>query len=827
MAFALVGGGCSDSSNPTTAPSQSTNPSDPGQAVEHDPIGYGDDSLELANAGAGSIDSNGVATIHLATRDTQEIHLGSGGAVDLATASPIQIEGAETNTVAIEIRIDDGVPTAEGFVDFISDRSTLRVWVIGSGEEFMVGGTGGLTALRSAWFEQHIDQIDPAELDRLRLEATDNSSIPAIPAAQANAAVLPLAPPEPRGAAVNLQLTQTQQIDPTPGADEIAIVGTINWSDVDGGQHPWRNGEVGIWVDGDEHPVRAVTDAAGRYLIIVPHSDVANRSTVVRALTDGANPVKAPGKIGLGGVHQVRALPDDTIENPEPGATYEVSFAGDPANEGGQAMAIHQYIDIGAAYAGGLGFGIRPVTVEYPSERTIKYRDLLRSHIGIAQHDWGLVDVALHEYGHHVREEVLAGASPGGDHSVFESSAATRGWDAGNRLAYDEGLADLFSEVAQAESAAALAGVPDAADGRQSRSARFNGNRIQVSYPAEFAQAIHPEAPNIPTGEDNSVTVFRMLWDLYDPNDDDGDTVSFGGSLWNALLTSSTLREAVAKLGGADSEEGIASRCVISHWDAAPAAVPGFRGGEIEVPITLRWQPGGSAAEEFQFSQFTVQVLSGDERNGAASATVATTFDLSQRTELTLSGDDLLALIADGDPSLSYTWEIVASADGDAAYTSCRYPLIAAGDVAALLELIGNTPGGGSTGTTVGGGPIILESNDPAAIHVETLRSSFEVLPGVTFHLYKGQTVDGEIVPGELVLTGTTDDGGDFRWEGPNGTYCVTIETPAGLHRLRDGDSGPLWVKSNTTQCDSGGAMKFAEVYAKVSADACRVHGCE
>jgi hypothetical protein len=134
--------------------------------------------------------------------------------------------------------------------------------------------------------------------------------------------------------------------------------------------------------------------------------------------------------------------------------------------------------------------------------------------------DW---DVIGHEYGHFAHDHAGV-VVPSGDHSLtdnlrfrYREAYGNHAW----RLAFTEGFATYFSIVAQLRTPKPPSGVAGYGD-----TAFWRLNNLAVGTRTD----LEAEGPSIPAGtgaaygslgEDNEVSIFRTLWDLYDPANDD------------------------------------------------------------------------------------------------------------------------------------------------------------------------------------------------------------------------------------------------------------------------------------------------------------------
>ncbi|MFO0954295.1 MAG: hypothetical protein U0835_24690 [Isosphaeraceae bacterium] len=245
--------------------------------------------------------------------------------------------------------------------------------------------------------------------------------------------------------------------------------------------------------------------------------------------------------------------------------------------------------------------------------------------------DW---DVIAHEYGHYLSAVNNFAGGPGGDHSPFDNLSESRGSKTiGLPLAFDEGWATFFGVSALRSIGASVAGDPSIGDRSYDDSEDQIGN-----FDLEASVGL---------GEDNEISVQSALWDLYDSEQDDGDTLAISdkvlfelikgnavttiGGVWNALLTRFPKVEDQVKLGAIFEDHKIAPRI------AAPASNAQFKPTDT---IQLSWFPQGGGPQ-FRNNLFNLRFFKPDW-------TEAYRIDNLTDNFYTLSQFDVLALLQKG-----------------------------------------------------------------------------------------------------------------------------------------------------------------------------------
>ena len=202
----------------------------------------------------------------------------------------------------------------------------------------------------------------------------------------------------------------------------------------------------------------------------------------------------------------------------------------------GQAMQISQAIIAAREFARSqIGHMPQAVRTIYPDYGSIcNYTDNNKTiHIvnGISAtglHSYESWDVIMHEYGHHIENELNIINSPGGEHYIshnmigeqVEVSAGvyhiyTK--DEGIRLAWAEAWATVFGIIAQYETPMYVSTIPTVCD---------------MSYTAYNNVDYSIESCPHRKGEGCESSIEAILWDLYDSNPDLNDYIDLTMSEW-------------------------------------------------------------------------------------------------------------------------------------------------------------------------------------------------------------------------------------------------------------------------------------------------------
>ena len=174
--------------------------------------------------------------------------------------------------------------------------------------------------------------------------------------------------------------------------------------------------------------------------------------------------------------------------------------------------------------------------------------------------------------------------NPGGSHSRLENlGEPPRGKDAGIRLAWGEGWPTYFGTVLQQIKGTAAFGIPNVGD---------------IDYTdikdVNFTYSLESQTGGNSLGEDNELSVMRILWDYFDSADDAGD--SFTGddiAVWENLDLADATTLSSTYLGlpaGLPITRLAKIGCILSEHRVAPdpTAQPDRRVAPM-TPPTFQW----------------------------------------------------------------------------------------------------------------------------------------------------------------------------------------------------------------------------------------------
>ncbi|GAA3565892.1 SGNH/GDSL hydrolase family protein [Kribbella ginsengisoli] len=399
----------------------------------------------------------------------------------------------------------------------------------------------------------------------------------------------------------------------TPGkvaqtaAAGITVSGTAKYTDGRGVQLPVRNAPIQLWLGS---ALRGTTrsSSTGAY------------SISLSTATTGTYSVRMVADMGNGGV----TYPDNrqyVAVGPSKSLSDGMSWTGanvlsDRDSDTGHAFAALDALKTMSDYylskkPGGWEAGL---IIRYPSGDDRSYTSGLDNTIYIGGGnvrcgtrwceedalDW---DVIAHEVGHVVAHRADMDSSPAFGHYVCEDA-----WTAGvskpdaARLAWSEGWASFWGQVALHDVAKPAGIAPDIGDGRyDDKSWPPNSAGGSFSYSMEDGGAAYCGSVGLPKpqGETSEMAVQAVLWDLWD-SPVDGESATWAATriystLWSAKPK--TLTPALqALLAGASSTERELAASALQLSGLTPLITSHTSGpASASTAPEFRWAPGGAA----------------------------------------------------------------------------------------------------------------------------------------------------------------------------------------------------------------------------------------
>ncbi|MGI9022739.1 MAG: hypothetical protein ACR2HV_05830 [Acidimicrobiales bacterium] len=388
-------------------------------------------------------------------------------------------------------------------------------------------------------------------------------------------------------------------------AGTVNVSGQIRYNDSNGNPHPVRSAPVEIRDStggGNSVVVTTVTtDASGRYAAAVDngHPGGGGRNIFVRVLARSAGfRILVPG--GGGEVHRIDSAITSNVAD---GAALTVNLTANNTNDNNTAFSVHDAMVTEVAYVRNvLGAVVPDVDVDFPTAGGgTNFGGGVIHLLQLDRFDW---DVNTHEYGHFFASTQGFGASPGGPHGFGnESEGPGRTKAHGIPLAFSEGLASYFAITSQQVMGVAAFGIPDAGD------TSYSDTEDQtVTYDSETQTGASS------LGEDNEVSVQRVLWDIYDAHADTGDSrgVSVGDktvyTAIRAVGASSLSATNASVLNGRTARQVVDQGCILTEHAVAPRITSPADGSLARsfAPPTISWNAQGGGPSH-RNNRFVVQ----------------------------------------------------------------------------------------------------------------------------------------------------------------------------------------------------------------------------
>lgn len=396
----------------------------------------------------------------------------------------------------------------------------------------------------------------------------------------------------------------TEAASRTRSGKTLTVTGRIAWTDRAGTVHPVRLALVEIRDAqlGVAPMTTTTTDLDGRYSVTVMNVGPGGRDILVRVYAQG--PGFAIRRLG-GAVQRIQSALHSDVPD---GTTLTIDLTANNSMDNNTAFSVHDALVTADQYVRRVRSAPLPdLDVLFPSPFGTFYAGTFMSLLRLDRFDW---DVVLHEYGHHVSSHLGIEASPGGPHGPVNMGEFI-GKDAGIRIAWGEGWPTYFGTSLQQVMGTRALSIPYVGDTRYTDTEDFDLDYDLETQTGGFAS--FPRFVVRSTGEDNEISVQRILWDLFDGADDAGDNgVALGdAAIWNLLdaANPTTLSAAYAALtGGRPAREVARIGCIFSEHRVAPApTAPNDGHSANQQPPTFRWEANGGGPSN-RNNRFVVEV---------------------------------------------------------------------------------------------------------------------------------------------------------------------------------------------------------------------------
>ncbi|MCC7106370.1 MAG: PKD domain-containing protein [Chloroflexi bacterium] len=432
------------------------------------------------------------------------------------------------------------------------------------------------------------------------------------------------------GAKTIVSIRSAPRSAPRAAAAGPLISGQTQWTDSAGGSHPIRLAVVQILQsDGGSGTLlgSTQTDASGQYSISIdPSGDGSARDLFVRVLAQTAG---ASVRLNAVTIQRIDSAVQAGVPND---AALNVDLNANNSDDNNTAFSVLDAIVTGLAFLQQVNGPLLPdLNIYYPSTSGTGYSTNRVTLLRGDRFDW---DVIQHELGHHVQRQLDITAGVGGPHGLSENLGETLGKSNGIRLAWSEGWPTYFSIQAQISQDAASYDIPNVGD---------TGYQDTDDTDIDIDLETQNGGPSL--GEDNEVSVQRILWDLADAANDTGDAVSLGAPSLFVIVDQSdaqTLSAAYqAVIAGRGRAETARIGCIMGEHRVAPQPISPANGSTVpgSTRPTFSWSANGGGPSN-RNNSFTVQFydVSFDNVILTSSTVTGTSFTPTQSQWSTIVG---------------------------------------------------------------------------------------------------------------------------------------------------------------------------------------------
>ncbi|MBI4556117.1 MAG: hypothetical protein HY706_00915, partial [Candidatus Hydrogenedentes bacterium] len=398
--------------------------------------------------------------------------------------------------------------------------------------------------------------------------------------------------------AIERSETQPAESGSMPKANT-SILGRLYWTDSGGTTHFIRSATVELWehnASGDELITTVIASKSYQFSVEnVDPEGPGGRDIFVRVKVENDHARVFNFDTGSGYFLE-SAVHSDLADD----ASTRIDLAADNISAPARAFSVLDALVTITDYIGDYldGFLDR-IDIDFPtSEDTSSYSG---GQIHVVMDDWIDWDVIHHEYTHYLTDVRNIENSPDGAHSSLENLAERLGKDEGIRLAWGEGIATYFAISGQNVMNASGLHIPNVGD-------TFYTDTIDSNLNYD----LEGNAGRASLGEDNEVSVMRVLWDLYDSASDGEDRVNLGylgvynvaksvnattlSQFWNGLIAAKATT----------MKENVDYGCIFGEHHVAPELTAPDEGANADAPVTFTWEANG-AGPSFRLDNFRVQ----------------------------------------------------------------------------------------------------------------------------------------------------------------------------------------------------------------------------
>ena len=383
---------------------------------------------------------------------------------------------------------------------------------------------------------------------------------------------------------------------------DITIQGRVLWTDSMANTHAVREATVEIRdaeAAGSELVTTVMTDANGDFSATVNNDDGAGengRDIFIRVIAKNSDVAVKP--VGAAATpHRIDSpVTADVADN----ATVTVNLTANKTDDNNTAFSVFDALVVLLDYVPKVnGSNFAAIDVIFPTDQVTSLYDGTNLHVlQLDRWDW---DVVHHEYGHYVMDELNIEDNPGGSHDLDENLAETRGKSNGIKLAWGEAWPTYFGTVLQTVEETAALNIPNVGD-----------TKYTDTEDAAIDYSLESQAGVSSRGEDNEVSVSRVLWDIHDTANDDGDDGVADGHrvIWTKLDAADveTMSEAYAALvDGKTARSEAKVGCIAAEHKVAPGlTAPADKSIAPTAPPTFEWDANGGGPSNLH-DKFTVE----------------------------------------------------------------------------------------------------------------------------------------------------------------------------------------------------------------------------
>jgi hypothetical protein len=376
------------------------------------------------------------------------------------------------------------------------------------------------------------------------------------------------------------------------------VDGVIRWTDSRGpaeagSTHPAR--QVRVEICDNKRPTQeqvlkiTTTDDSGFFSTTLPITSAEHVDIVVRARSE--SPAASIQAIGT---TETFILPSHVYRNETSGSTLHANIVGDFTTTNNAAFSVlDSFLGARQFVSKVSQVDLPQVAVEFPTGKATSFFDGSSLHIlFFDKWDW---DVTMHEYGHYVSKHFSLDENPGGPHSFDENLEDRLPKSEALRLAWGEGWPTYFAVTAQLGMGMASLGIPNVGDTKYS-------DTEDVQIELELASS----GGDSSLGEDNEVSVMRVLYDLGQAN---SGTALLPPDLWKILADAkpTTFSTALTAIDAKEDLKGTLSvgRLAGKHRIAPSIAPLSVNSSPYSSPV-FNWNANGGG-QAHQNNHFIVR----------------------------------------------------------------------------------------------------------------------------------------------------------------------------------------------------------------------------